>query len=170
MHRRRFLTLALIAAAPLARPMRAAAAGGTIAIFAAAALRDAFEEDAYRFTKKTGIDVRLTFGDSDALATQIVQGAAVDVFVSAGTAPMKRLTTTGLTIDEPARLAQRRVAVNGSLLDTIAAKADPALATDVPYLIAGLKGAANPGGAETFIAFMLADGQKALLARGFSAS
>jgi molybdate transport system substrate-binding protein len=54
----------------------------TITVFAAASLKNAFD-DVDDFTKQTGIKVVVSYGASSALAKQIEQGAPADVFASA---------------------------------------------------------------------------------------
>lgn len=55
----------------------------TITVFAAASLTEGFTQIADDFERQRGIEVRLSFGPSDGLATQIQEGAPVDVFASA---------------------------------------------------------------------------------------
>lgn len=56
---------------------------GSITVFAAASLTEAFTQIADDFEEKRGIEVRLSFGPSDGLATQIQEGAPANVFASA---------------------------------------------------------------------------------------
>jgi molybdate transport system substrate-binding protein len=56
---------------------------GTITVFAAASLTDAFTQIADDFEGEQGVQVRLSFGPSDGLATQIQEAAPADVFASA---------------------------------------------------------------------------------------
>ena len=55
----------------------------TITVFGAASLTEAFTQIAADFGDQHGTKVRLSFGPSDGLATQIQEGAPVDVFASA---------------------------------------------------------------------------------------
>lgn len=64
------------------------APGNSLLVSAAVSLIEALSECGPAFTKATGITVRFNFGPSNALARQIVQGAPVDVFVSADAAQM----------------------------------------------------------------------------------
>lgn len=58
--------------------------GGTITVSAASSLTDVFPRIARRFERThPGVKVVFNFGSSTALATQLVQGAPVDVFASA---------------------------------------------------------------------------------------
>ncbi len=73
-----------------------------ITVFAAASLREAFEAAAPAFTRSTGIAVTYSFGGSDALVTQLRQGAPADVFASANDAQMKIAADAAL-LASPAR-------------------------------------------------------------------
>ena len=55
----------------------------SITVFAAASLTDAFTQIAADYEEQHGTEVRLSFGPSDGLATQIQEGAPADVFASA---------------------------------------------------------------------------------------
>ena len=55
----------------------------SITVFAAASLTEAFTQIAADFENQQGTTVRLSFGPSDGLATQIQEGAPADVFASA---------------------------------------------------------------------------------------
>ena len=55
----------------------------SITVFAAASLTEAFTQIAADFENQQGTTVRLSFGSSDGLATQIQEGAPADVFASA---------------------------------------------------------------------------------------
>ena len=63
---------------------------------AAASLTEAFTTIGKNFQKKyKGTTVTFNFGSSGALELQIEQGAPADVFASADTANMDKLTTAG---------------------------------------------------------------------------
>ena len=79
-----------------------------VTVFAAASLREAFESAAPAFTKLTGFPVRLEFGGSDMLATQLMQGAPADVFASANAAQTARAVTL---LGEQKTLARNRLVV-----------------------------------------------------------
>ena len=85
------------------------AAVQTVTVFAAASLREAFEAAARAFTAETGFAVRFDFAGSDALATQIEEGAPADVFASANAAQMERLRKAGLVAGEPHTFARNRL-------------------------------------------------------------
>lgn len=59
------------------------AAPDSITVFAAASLTEAFTQIAAIYEDQHGTTVRLSFGPSDGLATQIQEGAPADVFASA---------------------------------------------------------------------------------------
>ncbi|HET6792225.1 MAG TPA: molybdate ABC transporter substrate-binding protein [Actinomycetota bacterium] len=58
-------------------------AAGSVTVFAAASLTEAFTQIADEYGELHGVEVRLSFGPSDGLATQIQEGAPADVFASA---------------------------------------------------------------------------------------
>ena len=80
-----------------------------ITVFAAASLTEAFNAAGPAFTKKTGIAVTFNFGGSDTLATQIKQGAPVDVFASANLTQMKVVNDAGLVAGTPKTFAKNRL-------------------------------------------------------------
>jgi molybdate transport system substrate-binding protein len=75
---------------------------GDITVFAAASLTDAFTAVGETFTEANP-DAKATFSfdASSALVTQITEGAPADLFASADTANMDKLTTAGLNGTEP---------------------------------------------------------------------
>jgi len=90
----------------------------TVNVFAAASLTEAFNAAAAAFTQKTGIEVKLNYGGSDTLATQIKQGAPADVFASANLVQMKNVADAGLVAGTPKTFAKNRLVL-------IAPKNDP---------------------------------------------
>jgi molybdate transport system substrate-binding protein len=80
---------------------------GTLTVFAAASLTDVFTgfgkalED-----QQPGLHVQFNFAGSDALATQITQGAPADVFASANEKQMKVVTDAGLQGPDPTIFAE----------------------------------------------------------------
>lgn len=75
----------------------ATGAGRTLTVFAAASLKAPFTKLAGDFeTRNPGTTVRLNFAGSSDLATQITQGAPADVFASADTANMAKVTDASL--------------------------------------------------------------------------
>lgn len=84
MKKRLLLTLALVALPPLA-------AAQQLTVSAAASLTDAFREIGPKFeAARPGATLRFNFAASGVLLQQIVQGAPVDVFVSADQDTMNR--------------------------------------------------------------------------------
>ncbi len=86
-------------AAGLPLLLKGAPAAGAPPIAAAADLRFALTEVANEFWKKTGQDVRITYGSSDAFASQIENGAPFQVLLSADEASVKRLVSNGVAKD-----------------------------------------------------------------------
>jgi molybdate transport system substrate-binding protein len=71
--------------------------GGTITVAAAASLTEAFTRIGNQFqAEHASSTVSFTFGSSATLATQITQGAPVDVFAAASPATMKTVTDAGV--------------------------------------------------------------------------
>lgn len=74
---------------------------GTVTVLAAASLTEAFNTLSKQFeAAHPGVNVKLSYGASSALALQITQGAPVDVFASASTKNMKQVTDAKLA-DSP---------------------------------------------------------------------
>ena len=69
---------------------------GSILVSAAISLTEPVEPIAAEFGTLTGTRVRLNLAGSDTLATQIVDGAPVDLFLSANDEQMERLAARGL--------------------------------------------------------------------------
>lgn len=120
--RRRFLScLALSLLAP-AGPVRAE----DIPVVAAASdMKFALAEAAAAFRAATGQEVRLAFGSTGNLATQIREGAPFQLFLAADESFVAALHRDGLTRDEGRLFAEGRLAVmapHGSAL-----RPDPAL-------------------------------------------
>jgi molybdate transport system substrate-binding protein len=80
---------------------------GTLTVFAAASLTGVFTDLGNLLHKDNpDLQVRFNFAGSDALATQITQGAPADVFASANTAQMKAVTDAGLDEADPTVFAE----------------------------------------------------------------
>ncbi len=76
--------------------------GGTLTVFAASSLTDAFGELEKRFEEQyPAVDVRQSFESSSTLLTQIQQGAPADVFASAAQEEMRTAAQDGLVAGEP---------------------------------------------------------------------
>jgi len=67
-----------------------------ITVFAAASLREAFEDLAKTFESKSGVKVKVNLAGSQELRTQIENGASADVFASADQKHMAALVKAGL--------------------------------------------------------------------------
>ncbi|MEP6481374.1 MAG: molybdate ABC transporter substrate-binding protein [Rhodoglobus sp.] len=104
---------------------------GTVTVDAAASLTDTFQAIADAFNKEhPNVKVVFNFGGSSGLATQIVQGAPVDVFASASGTTMKTVTDAALADGTPT------VFVTNTL--------EIAVPSDNPGKVTGLKDFANP--------------------------
>lgn len=104
------------------------AVAGDITVFAAASLTDSFNAVGDAFTAANP-DAKATFSydASSALVQQITQGAPADVFASADTANMDKLTAASLNGTEPVIFAT-------NLLQIIVAPGNPKGITGVPDL------------------------------------
>lgn len=123
----------LIAAATSA-PTTASANGGatTLTVLAAASLTDAFKQIGTAFEQaNSGVKVIFSFAGSQALRTQIEQGAKADVFASADTKNMDPLHGENLLGNTPQIFTR-------NILTVIIPKANPAG-------LKGLKDLAKPG-------------------------
>ena len=79
---------------------------GTVRVFAAASLAEAFEHIAARFeSANPGVGVQLNFGPSSGLREQLLEGAPADVFASADEVNMDRLVGAGLIDGTPSVFA-----------------------------------------------------------------
>jgi molybdate transport system substrate-binding protein len=90
-------SLVLLAAAVAAR--QAPAAVDPITVSAAVSLTDVLQQVAAAYTNNGGGTVRFNFGASNTLARQIVEGAPVDLFISADEAQMDVVAKAGLLVD-----------------------------------------------------------------------
>ncbi len=102
---------------------------GTLTVFAAASLKQTFTDLATRFeSAHPQAKVSLSFDGSSTLASQIIQGAPADVFASADTQTMAKLSDAALTAEEPVDFASNvlTLAVPASNPANIAAFSDAA--------------------------------------------
>jgi molybdate transport system substrate-binding protein len=73
---------------------------GTVVVFAAASLKDAFDQIGKQFEQANpGVSVKFNYAGSSSLATQIKQAAPADVFASADTTNMDTVTNDNLASD-----------------------------------------------------------------------
>ncbi|CAN5702123.1 molybdate ABC transporter substrate-binding protein [soil metagenome] len=91
----------------------------SVTVFAAASLRDAFEEVAIAYEEETSTAIVVSFDASSALRAQIQQGAPADLFASADTRNAAILADAGLLDGEPVNFA-------GNLLTIVVPAAYPA--------------------------------------------
>lgn len=82
-----------------------------LTVAAAASLTAAFTRIGADFQDETGVEVLFTFGPSDGLATQIVEGAPVDVFASASPAWMDTVDERGPGVTGRTDFARNRLAL-----------------------------------------------------------
>lgn len=81
---------------PSASSSAPAKPSGTVVVFAATSLTDAFDKIGAQFDKANpGVTVKFNYNGSSSLATSITQGAPADVFASAAPANMKTVTDAG---------------------------------------------------------------------------
>jgi molybdate transport system substrate-binding protein len=80
-------------------------------VFAAASLTDAFSKAGDEFAGSTGAHLNFNFGSSSTLATQITNGAPVDVFASADEGNMQKIVDAKLNGDAPSLFAGNRLAI-----------------------------------------------------------
>ncbi|MCU0905967.1 MAG: molybdate ABC transporter substrate-binding protein [Rhodobacteraceae bacterium] len=98
LHRARHpILVACVALAGLAAPLRAALADEVV-VFAAASLKDGLDAVAAEFEAATGHSVTISYAGSNALATQILQGAPADIFISAAVTWMDEVQAAGLVV------------------------------------------------------------------------
>jgi molybdate transport system substrate-binding protein len=105
------LALVLVACSDGASNRKEEQPGGTLNVFAAASLIDAFEETREVFEEDNpGAEVRLNFAGSSTLLTQIQQGAPADVFASADEEKMNIALQNEL-VEEPRPFVTNELAV-----------------------------------------------------------
>jgi molybdate transport system substrate-binding protein len=86
------------AAALLAAAIAAPAAAEEVVVFAAASLKDGLDAVAADFQAATGNTVTISYAGSNALATQIIEGAPADIFISAAVNWMDEVEKAGLVV------------------------------------------------------------------------
>jgi molybdate transport system substrate-binding protein len=101
----------------------------TLTVFAAASLRTAMDAVAAAYGAATGVGLVVATDSSAALATQIEQGAPVDVFLSADEANPQRLVDGGLAVGPAVTFARNGLAIivpadDRSVIDPITSPAD----------------------------------------------
>lgn len=103
------LLLALTTSAPACGTGEASDTDG-ITVAAAASLRAPFQQLGDVLEAEEGISVTFSFGASSSLATQILEGAPVDVYASAAIEDMDRLADDG-DVGTPQVFARNRLAI-----------------------------------------------------------
>jgi molybdate transport system substrate-binding protein len=84
----------------------------TLTVYAAASLTKTFEQIGTEFEKQhEGVTVEFSFGGSSDLVAQIQEGAPADVFASADTANMDKLTAEDLQADDPQNFASNTLEI-----------------------------------------------------------
>jgi molybdate transport system substrate-binding protein len=84
----------------------------TVVVFAAASLKEAFTEIGQRFTADNpGAEVEFSFAGSADLVTQLTQGAPADVFASADTKNMDKVSAAGLLSGTPVNFASNALEI-----------------------------------------------------------
>src|SRR5215467_13924437 len=126
------LAFALLIAACGSSPAPAAASPETISVFAAASLTASFNAlgDAYH-RQHSNVTVQFNFAGSPTLVTQIEQGAPADVFASADTTNMGKLSSDGYASGASEVFAHNELEI--------------AVAPGNPKAIEGLADLARPG-------------------------
>lgn len=105
------VVLATVACGPIDLPDRTPERN-TMTVFAAASLTEAFGAIEAEFERAhPTVDVRFSFGPSDGLATQIVEGAPADVFAPASPSWMDVVESEGLPISARADFARNSLVV-----------------------------------------------------------
>ncbi|HVC83367.1 MAG TPA: molybdate ABC transporter substrate-binding protein [Chloroflexota bacterium] len=84
---------------------------GSLTVFAAASLTEAFTTIGAAFDKANKATTRFNFGGSDTLVTQLAQGAPADVFASANQAQMTIAAREHLIASSPSIFVQNRLVV-----------------------------------------------------------
>jgi molybdate transport system substrate-binding protein len=84
----------------------------TLTVYAAASLTTTFEQIGDEFEQQhDGVKVEFSFGGSSDLVAQIQEGAPADVFASADTANMDKLTAEDLQADDPQNFASNTLEI-----------------------------------------------------------
>lgn len=134
------IALAVVACSAPSEPSPSSTSGGsegTVRIYAAASLADAFEAIAEAYEGETGVQLELAFDASSALRTQIIEGAPVDLFASADVANAQAIVDEGLADGETTIFADNTLAIVTPAEGESAIEAWHELAGDVRIVAAG---------------------------------
>ena len=94
------------------RPRQVSPLKGTINVFAAASLTEAFQTVAKVFHfLAPGVNINLSFAGSQALVSQVQQGAPVDVIATADEASMRKLSSSDSLASDAFLFAHNRLAM-----------------------------------------------------------
>jgi molybdate transport system substrate-binding protein len=86
--------------------------GGTLTVFAAASLTAAFTELGDQFeANHEDVNVEFNFAGSQALATQLIEGASSDLFAAANTDQMERVVDADLIENAPVIFARNQLVI-----------------------------------------------------------
>ena len=97
---------------PSAAPVQPSNATGTVVVFAAASLKPAFTQIGEQFkADNPGDNAEFDFAGSSELATQLTQGATADVFASADTEQMDKVSKAGLLAGNPTNFASNTLVI-----------------------------------------------------------
>jgi molybdate transport system substrate-binding protein len=119
--------------APPASAAASAKPTGTLVVFAATSLTDAFNKIADQFqAANPGVTVKFNYNGSSSLATQITQGAPADVFASASPKNMQTVTEANLESTTPKTFAANQGEImveagNPSHIASVSNLANPSL-------------------------------------------
>ncbi|OBH51980.1 molybdate ABC transporter substrate-binding protein [Mycobacterium sp. E2479] len=106
------LAAGLIGCSPKSPSSQTSPVSGTVMVFAAASLKPAFTQISEQFKNQNpGIGVDFEFAGSSDLATQLTQGAIADVFASADTAQMDKVSKAGLLNGNPTNFASNTLVI-----------------------------------------------------------
>jgi molybdate transport system substrate-binding protein len=106
---------------------------GTVIVFAAASLTNAFNKIGSQFEKAhPGVSVKFNYAGSSSLATSIKQGAKADLFASADTTNMQTVTSASLSTGQPKIFAKNKLEIlvdkgNPMKITSVADLAKPAV-------------------------------------------
>jgi molybdate transport system substrate-binding protein len=97
---------------PSSSPSQPSQSSGLVVVFAAASLKPAFTQINQQFkTDNPGSSADFEFAGSSELATQLTQGATADVFASADTAQMDKVTKAGLLAGNPTNFVSNTLVI-----------------------------------------------------------
>lgn len=127
------LTAGLIGCGPKSPSPQTSPTSGKVMVFAAASLKPAFTQISQQFKNQNpGVGVDFEFAGSSDLATQLTQGATAEVFASADTAQMDKVSKAGLLTGNPTNFASNSLVIvtapgNPKAINSFADLAKPGL-------------------------------------------